>query len=286
MGGSIGSLTLWDVPPKRLRNRLVGSKETIFDLLAAICSQVGGVARTETKHHYGGNHTLSTSCRDSGGTELLRLVETKAKNPGGMGESTVYRSCSIPDPATGKWRKVYAINIPLVGEAPRGSLKYKTRINCTAFSPDGRTVVFGGSDGVIRVADVNTHRVLATLENHAESLGAVAFSPDGKTLASLTSNTAKLWDTSLWSAAAGAKPVTPVAPIPKPPTPSKPTPPPVKPPKPVDLEAKATQALKFAKVLLDSGRFAVAKKRLESIVRDYPKTQAAAEAKKLLRSEF
>ena len=286
---SIGSLTLWDVPSKRFRNRLAGSKETIFDILDAICSQVGGVKRTETKHNHGGKHTLSMSCRDAAGTELLRLVEVKVRASRLGGERTVYRSCSIPAPPAGTWRKVYAFNVPPAAEAPRGSLKYKTSIHCTAFSPDGRTVVFGGSDGVIRVADVKTRRVLATLESHTTSVNAVAFSPDGKTLASAGSNATKLWATSLWSAAipaVPAKPVKPVAGAPKPTTPPKPTPPPVKPPKPVNAEAKATQSLKFAKVLLDSGRFAVAKKRLEVIIRDYPKTQAAAGAKKLLKSEF
>ena len=42
--------------------------------------------------------------------------------------------------------------------------------------------------------DVAERKLLATLEGHSNWVYAVAFSPDGKTLASGSDNTLKLWD--------------------------------------------------------------------------------------------
>jgi WD40 repeat protein/serine/threonine protein kinase len=53
-----------------------------------------------------------------------------------------------------------------------------------ALSPDGRTVATGDRDGTIRFRDASTHEVRLVLRGHQLPVGALAFSSDGRRLAS------------------------------------------------------------------------------------------------------
>jgi len=64
-----------------------------------------------------------------------------------------------------------------------------------AFSPDGKTIVSGSTDGMIDLWDVVTGREIHTLRGNSWAVKSVAFSPDGKTIVSGSEdNTIKLWD--------------------------------------------------------------------------------------------
>jgi len=83
------------------------------------------------------------------------------------------------------------------GTGKRRSLVPKTDASVLAFSPDGRTLAGGGSDGVVHLWDAATGRQQRTIRVPSQSaaddpyghtqyfkdVNAVAFSPDGKTLA-------------------------------------------------------------------------------------------------------
>ncbi|MCX6907604.1 MAG: hypothetical protein NTY01_06125, partial [Verrucomicrobia bacterium] len=66
-----------------------------------------------------------------------------------------------------------------------------------AVSPDGKFAVTGGVDRMIRVWEIPTARELARWEAHDSDVTALAFSPDGTTLASASKQGAlKLWNLS------------------------------------------------------------------------------------------
>ena len=63
-----------------------------------------------------------------------------------------------------------------------------------AFSPDGNTLAFAGSEGAVRLLDAHNHRQLAVLRGH-RLVFELAFSPDGQLLASAgRDGTSRLWD--------------------------------------------------------------------------------------------
>ena len=69
-----------------------------------------------------------------------------------------------------------------------------------AFSPDGTLLASLGGAREIKLWDVRTRKLLATLKGHTDQINAVAFSPDGTLLASGSGNgelgddTVRLWD--------------------------------------------------------------------------------------------
>ena len=54
--------------------------------------------------------------------------------------------------------------------------------HCVAYSPDGKRIACGASDGTVAIFDVKTGKCASSLTGHASPVRDLTFSPDGKTL--------------------------------------------------------------------------------------------------------
>ncbi len=99
-----------------------------------------------------------------------------------MGMECKTQNFKLPNPP---WRCLHT----LTGHS--GTL---SSINALAISPDGYTLASASDDKNIKLWDLNTKKILASLSGHAHAVKSVTFSPDGKILATASDDkTIKLW---------------------------------------------------------------------------------------------
>jgi WD40 repeat protein len=63
-------------------------------------------------------------------------------------------------------------------------LGHSLSVNALAYSPDGKLLASGGSDGLVKIWDAHQHELIRTIAAHTGGARGVAWSPDGSTLAS------------------------------------------------------------------------------------------------------
>ena len=78
--------------------------------------------------------------------------------------------------------------------AYRQTIVHEGGLTAFAFTPNGRILLTGGNDAIIRLWDVGAERCIYTLTEHRSAISAIAVSPDSQTLASSSwDQTIRLW---------------------------------------------------------------------------------------------
>ncbi|MFJ5050394.1 hypothetical protein [Streptomyces sp. NPDC088719] len=108
---------------------------------------------------------------------------TLASGSGSMGNSRNNGTILLRDASTGR---------------PRITLSGAFDVDSIVFSPDSQTLAASGIDGIVRLWDVKTGQLRATLTGHTDDVRSLAFSPDGQTLTSGGHDgTVRLWNVDL-----------------------------------------------------------------------------------------
>ena len=132
------------------------------------------------RHLYAAHMNAAQQAWDSGHTErVLELLDAHIPEPG------------RDDLRRFEWYYLWRLCHPA-----RFILSHVGTVH-VAFSPDGKTSATVANDGTVRLWDPRTGRRLAILNGHTRRLWSVAFSPDGRTLASGSEGDAGevvLWD--------------------------------------------------------------------------------------------
>ena len=184
-GGSDNTINLWDIETKRNIATLTGHEDIIFSVAFSPDGRI-----------------LVSGSQDD--TVKLWHVETAQNLHTFRHWERVFSVAFSPDGklvAGGSYFGIKLWNIETGEEV--SLLKGGARVisGSVAFSPDGATLVsasadrFGGTRGTVMLWDVETGKDFATLHGHTERIPAVAFSPDGTTIASgLRDGTVKFWN--------------------------------------------------------------------------------------------
>ncbi len=76
---------------------------------------------------------------------------------------------------------------------------HKDSINSIKWSPDGRVLASGSSDGIINIWNPQTGKHLMSLKGHTDSILSLSFSADGRLLASKSADgTIRFWRSDIW----------------------------------------------------------------------------------------
>jgi WD40 repeat protein len=70
------------------------------------------------------------------------------------------------------------------GEPQRRLIREPSGVTCLSYSRDGSLIITGQTNRILRIHDVKSGRLVATLRGHEGPLSAVVISPDGSQLAS------------------------------------------------------------------------------------------------------
>jgi WD40 repeat protein len=144
-------------------------------------------------------HPSGKSIATASWDQTVRVWDAEAQQclelvPGGPVYS-VYSGCFSPD---GKYlirggRKLEAFEVGK--KIPRVIISEDViDDNSVAISPDGATLASAGEDAIVNLWEVGSWRRLASLHGHWEKVWCLAFSPDGRTVASGGDQTVRLWD--------------------------------------------------------------------------------------------
>jgi WD domain, G-beta repeat len=105
----------------------------------------------------------------------------------------------LRDGRTGNLLHVRPVHLSQGADATGAAIPDRRSTRCLAFSADGK-VLAAGRGGDVYLWDVEAGKQQRLLKAHGDAVQALAYSPDGKTLATAgRDNVVKLWDTDTWA---------------------------------------------------------------------------------------
>ena len=125
------------------------------------------------------------------GDATVRLWSTETRQQVWSADTPQKQTLSqAQDPAI-RW--AFGLSPPPVSPFERLALIW---VLAVAYSPDGKTLASSGSkDGTIQLWHVDSGNLVQTLEGHTDTVTALAFAPDGKTLVSGSNDdTLRVWE--------------------------------------------------------------------------------------------
>ncbi|MBN1264821.1 MAG: DUF4062 domain-containing protein [Anaerolineales bacterium] len=107
----------------------------------------------------------------------------------------VHALCESQRPGRSGWLRSVQPTIPqqkTTGVSPK---PHMDEVHAAAFSPDGKTILSGSKDSMVKLWDTASGHLIRTYEGHIKGVNAVVFSPDGRRLISSSEDkTIRYWD--------------------------------------------------------------------------------------------
>jgi WD40 repeat protein len=183
-GSGDGVITFWDVATAKQVRRMPRHYEC---LNAVAVSPDGRTAATASNDHSISLWDVASSREIRSLTGHKDRVQFVAFAPNGK----LLASASFDDGDAARVDSVFV----LLWDVATGEIVQRYQAHCVAFSPDGKQVACGGFDdkrpggfgpGIIRLYDARTGKLVRRFQGHKTRVDNIAFSPDGKTLASIS----------------------------------------------------------------------------------------------------
>lgn len=183
-----GGIGIWDVPSKKRLISLRMDRQRAFvsafnpdgNIFAVVIGKDMRLSDTQTGKHF----TLKTP----------KGLLDKILGIFNIHEYSIYALAFANDGNTlaagGKNMEVYLLDVATKRNLT--TLKHKYAVSKLAFSPDSTILASGDTSGKIHLWEVATGRSLVTYDGHGNFISNLSFTPDGKTLASISGSIGSL----------------------------------------------------------------------------------------------